>query len=880
MEIAGINTSKANQEGCSRQVVNAGTTLGLEAGKNISMLGTGVEVTSIERMRDLFLDARSVRAQIGQAYWTTMSTGVGRVENFIVSASQKGVNNYLDSFWTAIEDVHKNPSDSAVRSYFLRETDSLANFANSLCDSYNSYREELNSDVKAMVEDANSYIDQIAILNQAIRSVMQAGAEPNELLDKRDLLAEKLCVLTGAEASRPIDEMDGDYKINLNGKLLVQGSFTRHLVLVANPTNNNYYDVQVEYNQYDITSDIDVAGIIAEARAAMGGDCGVNGTHEIDVMRLADEMYWSIGHGRSQSDGGERIDGIADPNAALSIDGSFALQVGSVGVRAVSEAFSKTPPGYGIVLGPPGPGELTSYTFRMAAGSFEATVSIKWDDAASSWNIEDNFNPPNAAASSGPGGALTVEDLGGFLSQSYSPYGLSATYQNAELTIESADRHLISITDLGGDLMRSCGMANKNPAVRIDVTAEDSLQTIANKINNAYMFDQTYELDEDGNPVPKGNLKYETDPPGTAPSSPDQWLHASVEKDSDGNCYLVLTSNVAGEAARINVLSGSVCGGGVMDMTVPRLLGLVDATKDSGGADVQRDVTSCIQFKEDGTLTDRYDAFGDVYVDDAWVVADGNEFISSSNEFKEARRVAPIGNAAADIASEFIPGIRMDLNGVGHTTLLVRHHLTEGAIYASLKLRDDELLSQMDTFDDMMYKLATEFNAIHYSGYGSGEYAGITGIGFFEKITGKYGAFGKLAMDSGVDFDDARLAIGTGDGQGHSLGEADGTNALSIARLKQAKLFHSGIANFDDLYTGFVAKLGSLGTLSTARASAEGYVVEQIGVLRESVMGVNADEEMLSLVEMNQGFNYAGQYISSLLGVIDSIINGVGRVGL
>ena len=313
-----------------------------------------------------------------------------------------------------------------------------------------------------------------------------------------------------------------------------------------------------------------------------------------------------------------------------------------------------------------------------------------------------------------------------------------------------------------------------------------------------------------------------------------------------------------------------------MDMTVPRLLGLVDSDKNTG----QKDVASYIQIKDDGTLADRYDPYGDVYVDDAWVIADGREFISASNEFREAREVSLVGDAPADTAREFIPGIRMDLNGTGHTTVLVRHHLTEGTIFANLKLRDDVLLAQTDVFDDMMYRLATEFNAIHYAGYGSGDYADVTGMGFFERVTSKYGAFGKLEVESDIAFDESRLAAATGNGAGHSLGAGDGTNALSIARLKQAKLFHNGIANFDDLYSTFVADLGSFGSMAKTAVNSEDYLVEQIGILRESVMGVNTDEEMLSLVEMHQLYNYTSQYLSTILGVIDKIINGVGLVGI
>ena len=153
-------------------------------------------------------------------------------------------------------------------------------------------------------------------------------------------------------------------------------------------------------------------------------------------------------------------------------------------------------------------------------------------------------------------------------------------------------------------------------------------------------------------------------------------------------------------------------------------------------------------------------------------------------------------------------------------------------------------------------------------------------MGFFERITGQYGAFGQLEMDEKINFDESRFAAATGDGAGHSLGESDGTNALSIARLKQAKLFHNGTANFDDLYAGFDAELGSFGALAKTSGGAADYVAEQLGLQRESIMGVNEDEEMLHLVEMNQGYNYASKYISTLMGVLDRIIGGVGRVGI
>ena len=872
MELAGTNTQNTLKEGYSRQTLKAEASPGFSSASSASYLGTGIHITEVARMRDMFLDAQMRRAETDQVYWKTMADGAKHVERLIVNTNDKGFSVMIDSFWSGLQGICKNPSDKSVRNAFLQESASLTNYVTSLSSSYKTFRSELNGDVKALVEDANVIIDRIAVISKSISASRAAGAEPNDLLDQRDLLADKLCKMTGAEVGTSADELDGDYKISLNGRLLVQGSRPRHLVLVKNPANDDYYDVQIQDNLYDVTSRPDVAQVIAERRADdmrnINGTCTMGGSHLLDVRRTADELYWTVGFG------GDRIDDIKAKDRALNLQGSFSLQVGSKGVRAYSEAFTKNPPGAGNILGTPGPGDPQLYTFRLAAGSFESSIQVEWDSTNTRWNISDNLGSPVADA----GPELSVAELRGFIHNNYNAaYNISSVQDASSpnsLVIESADRQIISITDINGDLMRSCGMINENPAVRIDVTADDSLQTIANKINNVYRFDQVNEIrgKEGGD---SGKLSYETTPKGSVPSSPEQWMHASVEEDGRGGYFLCLTSNAAGEAHRINVMSGSVCGGGVNDMTIARRLGLVD---DAG---THADVTSYIQLdRAEKKITTRSDPFGDVYVDDAWVLYDGKEYISDANAFKDARAVDQVGGAHVSRLEEFSPGIRVFLKGAGTTDILVRHPLIRGEIFAKLQLRDDVLLSQMDSFDDLTYKLTSQFNAIHRAGYGIEEYADTTGMSFFEQMSSPYGAFSRFEMDRDAMFNQNRFAAASGDGKGHSAGCGDGSGALTTAQLKQAKLFMSRTADFNDLYKGFVADIGAFGERAKGTLKTQDYVVEQIDIQRKSIMGVNSNEDMLSLVNMNSSFGKASHYISTLMQVMDKIIFGVGRVGL
>ena len=57
------------------------------------------------------------------------------------------------------------------------------------------------------------------------------------------------------------------------------------------------------------------------------------------------------------------------------------------------------------------------------------------------------------------------------------------------------------------------------------------------------------------------------------------------------------------------------------------------------------------------------------------------------------------------------------------------------------------------------------------------------------------------------------------------------------------------------------------------------HLVEQIDVQRQSVMGVNIDEEMMDIVRFQQAFNAMARFITTTDEMLDRIINGLGTVG-
>ena len=80
-------------------------------------------------------------------------------------------------------------------------------------------------------------------------------------------------------------------------------------------------------------------------------------------------------------------------------------------------------------------------------------------------------------------------------------------------------------------------------------------------------------------------------------------------------------------------------------------------------------------------------------------------------------------------------------------------------------------------------------------------------------------------------------------------------------------------------YEAYLAKIGSEAGRAALMHKAQKNLTEQIDMQRQSVMGVNIDEEMLDILMFNQAFNAMARYITTIDEMLDKIINGMGIVG-
>ncbi len=188
------NIANANTEGYSRQRVHFETTPA-HFKTGVGVIGTGVDIASINRIRDAYLDTQ-VRYETGiLGRYNARQEILEQVEMVFMEPSESGLSTVMGKMWDAWQELSKSPESSYARAIVR---DQALTFTDSLNHMYEQL-ETLKSDSINLTEkkvlDAHSIIDQIKSLNDQISRVVIKGETPNDLMDRRDLLLDQLSVI-------------------------------------------------------------------------------------------------------------------------------------------------------------------------------------------------------------------------------------------------------------------------------------------------------------------------------------------------------------------------------------------------------------------------------------------------------------------------------------------------------------------------------------------------------------------------------------------------------------------------------------------------------------------------------------------------------------
>jgi flagellar hook-associated protein 1 FlgK len=116
---------------------------------------------------------------------------------------------------------------------------------------------------------------------------------------------------------------------------------------------------------------------------------------------------------------------------------------------------------------------------------------------------------------------------------------------------------------------------------------------------------------------------------------------------------------------------------------------------------------------------------------------------------------------------------------------------------------------------------------------------------------------------------------GTGDfNTGNGIG--DGTNSLRIAHLRHKHGMVDKSATFNDFYISLISRIGTQGQESKDRLMSQEVLLKNLTNLRESVSGVNMDEEMSNMIAFQRGYEASARVINTINEMLNTIINRMG----
>lgn len=202
INVTSHNIANSSTVGYSRQRAKIQTSRPITLGAEAGQVGTGAQISAIERVRDSFLDyqVRVETAELGK--YSTKLDYLSQVEGIFNEPSDTGISTALSDFFDAFQELSKQSTSSSTRVVVTQKTKTLCDLINNTYTKLEKLQENSVESVKNSVKEVNSILEQLTIVNNQIRIASITGDQPNDLMDSRDNLLDELSSKFGIDVDK------------------------------------------------------------------------------------------------------------------------------------------------------------------------------------------------------------------------------------------------------------------------------------------------------------------------------------------------------------------------------------------------------------------------------------------------------------------------------------------------------------------------------------------------------------------------------------------------------------------------------------------------------------------------------------------------------
>ncbi|HHU89558.1 MAG TPA: flagellar hook-associated protein FlgK [Clostridiaceae bacterium] len=296
LEVTGHNVANLGTPGYSRQnAIMASSATKIYGNWHVEM---GVDIQQIRQIRHTFNDNIYRNESNNLGYWESRYKAVTDLESILGEPMQQGFQVALNNFWDAFQELSKAPESLTIRALVKQRADSLVNYLNQVGSQINKLQNDLNTEIKARIDEVNDITEKLAALNVKIMSAEAAGNLPNDYYDQRNELCDRLSKLVKVETW---ETRDGSMDILVGGYFLVSKGEQKRLVAAPNEALSHFYTPMVEYTEGNIPIDVG-QGIIKGLMEARGEVSGAKGSYDNGSPNITGDITIAVDVSNTSAD--------------------------------------------------------------------------------------------------------------------------------------------------------------------------------------------------------------------------------------------------------------------------------------------------------------------------------------------------------------------------------------------------------------------------------------------------------------------------------------------------------------------------------------------------------------------------------------------------
>lgn len=297
VEITGNNVANVNTPGYSRQFARLSPNMAINIHGHF--IGQGVKVQEICREYDNFITGQLLNQHNLLGKESAKSSPLAELER-VFNIGDYSLSSDIERFFGAWHDLSQNPAGQVERDRVLYEGNNLLGSFAQTKGELVKIKQNINVSLNSKVNEINLKIQEVAKLNESIRSKEILGNVANDDRDRRDLLLNDLSYVLGAQTYH---SGNGQIGVQLPGGLpLVEGNYAVEF--------ESYYDngsLQFRIKTGDIILKVDKNNFGGEFK----GYLDIRDTFIPELDKSLDELQYSIiTQVNSRHEAGYGLDGI------------------------------------------------------------------------------------------------------------------------------------------------------------------------------------------------------------------------------------------------------------------------------------------------------------------------------------------------------------------------------------------------------------------------------------------------------------------------------------------------------------------------------------------------------------------------------------------